>query len=133
MIERIERGWPGHYICADKCGFRRNTLLVEGDKRIVVSTVGAYRNSSGKMDSVGHKRWYETMAFVASEQDGYWDADVSKQINPKCDVEWGIWGDDWDQVRDEVCNGTPDNVANDMHEAYASAIIENWEDLEYDS
>lgn len=130
-MKRTERGWPGHYICSHKCCFRRNTLLEEGDKKVVVSTIGAYQNSDGDMDKIGFDRWYETMAFVAKKQDGYWDADVSKQVYPKGEVEWGIWGDTWEKVRDDVCNGVPDNVANDMHETYVNAIIASWDEIEF--
>jgi hypothetical protein len=63
-----ERGWAGHFICGDKCLFRRNTLLTKDEERIVVSTVGNIRNISGdgtseKARTIGCKRYYETMAF----------------------------------------------------------------------
>lgn len=111
-VKVTERGWAGHLIFADNCGFRRNTLLEYKDKKWIVSTVGAYRNSDGKMDSIGLNRWYETMAFVGTEQDGYIDADVYQQIY--FDSEWGIWGESWDEILEEYPH--PDNFANDMHE-----------------
>ncbi len=69
-IKRTERGWAGHFICGDRCRFRRNTLLEFGDVRIIVSTVGAMY-VDGKLDSIGVDRYYETMAFHA-EHDGQW-------------------------------------------------------------
>ena len=74
-----ERGWPGHFIGALRCSFRRNTLLTCSDTRIVVSTVGDMRDDNGNVEEVGCKRCYETMAFQAEEIGHYWDADVSKE------------------------------------------------------
>lgn len=120
-VNVTERGWIGHFICAHSCGFRRNTLLEYKDKKWIVSTVGAYRDSDGKMDTIGHMRWYETMAFVGIEKDRYIDADVSQQIY--FDSDWGIWGATWDEVYED-CNYVPDNVANNMHERVVSELIE---------
>ena len=120
-VNVTERGWAGHFMCAYNCGFRRNTLLEYKDKKWIVSTVGAYRNTQGKMDTIGHMRWYETMAFEACEENGYIDADVFKQIY--FDSDWGIWGESWSEIY-ENCNHTPDNVANDMHERIVSELIE---------
>lgn len=101
-IIREERGWPGHYICADRCLFRRNTLLTrihavgvgEGDPRrvgleetrIVVSTVGAMKSliaegEPHRLVAIGVNYWYETMAFLARFDDPYWDADISQRLN----------------------------------------------------
>ncbi len=112
-VKRTERGWPGHFICADRCMFRRNTLLEYKDKKWVISTVGRYiSSSSNKIDTVGANRWYETMVFEAKLSGEYWDADVSKQIYPEQD--WRIWGKSWDEVNDKY--NPVDNAANDMHE-----------------
>ena len=91
-VNVIERGWAGHFILADRCLFRRNTLLEYKDKKWVVSTVGAFRNHENKIDNIGHRRWYETMAFEASEKNGYIDANVEKEIS--FDSKWCILGGD---------------------------------------
>ena len=61
-VNVTERGWPGHFILSDRCLFRRNTLLEYKDKKWVVSTVGNYINRENKLDTIGHRRWYETRA-----------------------------------------------------------------------
>ena len=120
-VKVTERGWAGHFICSDRCLFRRNTLLEYNNRKWIVSTEGAFRNRENKMDSIGHRRWYETMAFEAIEDRGYIEADIMKQIY--FDSEWGIWGDSWEEVCDN-CNGTPDNVANDMHDRVVNELID---------
>ena len=120
-VKVTERGWAGHFILADRCLFRRNTLLEYKGIKWIVSTVGAYRTLENKIDTIGHRRWYETMAFEAYEKDGYIDANVEKEIS--FDSEWGIWGDSWEEVCED-CDGTPDNTANDMHDKVVSELIE---------
>lgn len=81
-IETIERGWAGHYCCADMCLFRRNTLVAWNGISIVVSTVGDYRTSKGKRESIGLCRDYETMAFWSlKDVDGYIDSDINRQVD----------------------------------------------------
>ena len=79
------------------------------------------RNYKNKIDSIGHCRWYETMAFEAKEEHGYIEADVEKEIS--FDSVWGIWGNSWEEVF-KNCNSTPDNVANDMHDKVVSELID---------
>lgn len=110
-VKRTERGWAGHYICADKCRFRRNTLLEYKDRKWVVSTVGGFV-LNGKLDMIGADRWFETMVFEAELQHGYWDAIIEKRIYPEQD--WGLWGSTWEEVTGNY--GLVDNAANDMHE-----------------
>ena len=107
--KRTERGWAGHFICADWCKFRRNTLLERGDARVVVSTVGMMFDIQGKPDTIGYNRHFETMAFHAAFDGRYWDADVCRQV--QFVSPWAIA--DWDA----------DDKANDMHEAVVSEII----------
>lgn len=118
-VKRIERGWPGHYICANRCLFRLNTLLEYKDKKIVVSTVGnMYMDNKPEM--IGHNRWYETMVFYG-KQDGYYiEADVSQELYP--DQDWGIWAESHDELPDDV-----DNLANSMHESIVQEFIKKLE------
>ena len=123
-----ERGWPGHFISAASCLFRRNTLVTCGDIKWIVSTVG---NMPAPMDletlgiekgqpmPIGANRYYETLVF-ASDDSEYNDADVSKQIS--FDSEWGIWGETWEEV--ENTYGTPDIAANKMHNIVVEEIKE---------
>ena len=78
-VKRTERGWAGHFILADKCLFRRNTLIAYEDKKWVISTVGNCF-VGGALTEIGADRYYETMAFVAND-DEYNDADFSKTID----------------------------------------------------
>ena len=118
QVKRTERGWAGHLLFASGCRFRRNTLLEYGDKKWIVSTVGAYVNSDRRFDTIGYNRFYETMAFEAEEQNGYLDADVSKEIPFESD--WGIWGETWKEVIEKYPQ--VDNVANDMHEKVVNEL-----------
>lgn len=111
-VKRTERGWAGHLCFASACRFRRNTLLEYGDKKWIVSTVGAYVNSDGKFDAIGYNRFFETMVFEAEERNGYLDADVSREIPFESD--WGIFGETWKEVVAKYPQ--VDNVDNDMHE-----------------
>ena len=120
-VKITERGWAGHLIFADSCKFRRNTLLEYGDKKWIVSTVGAmsqseiarkYSGSPSKngFETIGLGRYYETMAFEAQPVENekgdivYYDADVSKQIY--FDSDWMI----------DDCNFETDKLANEMHD-----------------
>jgi hypothetical protein len=81
-VLRTERGWGGHFICANRCAFRRNTLLECGDVRIVVSTVGAFKpRHDAEYERIGCDRFFETMAFHADYEEPYWDADVTREVS----------------------------------------------------
>ena len=82
-IKKTERGWPAHFICADRCVFHRNTLLEYQNIKIVVSTVGLMHSflKKGEFEEIGLNRYYETMVFHANHNDTrYYDIDVSRQI-----------------------------------------------------
>ena len=114
-VKRTERGWAGHFICANSCRFRRNTLLECGDIQIVVSTVGAMY-ISGKIEEIGLDRHYETMAFHVDPKSGdYKDADVSREI----------WFDSPSALKVKKTDKYIDAKANDMHEAVVKEISDN--------
>ena len=107
-VIRTERGWAGHFICADRCRFRRNTLLAYNDIKIVVSSVGLMKIDE-KFDTVGSGRYFETMVFHANKNDKrYFDADVSKEVY--FDGDWAIAEVD------------ANDKANEMHEAVVAEI-----------
>jgi hypothetical protein len=117
-IKRTERGWVGHFCCADRCLFRRNTLLEYGDVRIVISTVGLLidkpTRNGYKFKTVGTNHYFETMAFHARrEADRYWDADVSRLIL-------------FDSPG-RINKLDADDKANDMHEAIVDEITKGLE------
>lgn len=113
-----ERGWAGHFICAARCNFRRNTLIESGDTRVVVSTVGALRLKEDRQgfSDLGCDRTYETMAFMAKFDAPYWDADVSREV--AFDMPWSLEG----------ASQEHDQRANDMHEAIVSKITATIDD-----
>ena len=99
-VIRTERGWAGHFICANRCRFRRNTLLTYNDIMIVVPSVGLME-IDGKFDPVGAGRHFETMAFHADKNDKrYFDADVSKQVYFESD--WAIAEVDADGLEEVI-------------------------------
>ena len=117
-VERLERGWAGHFICANRCRFRRNTLLTCGDVEIVVSTVGLMETSwkkddeyySGPFEEIGAGRHFETMTFYAKKDDKrYHDGDVSRPAG--FESPWCI---------SEV---DADDKANEMHERVVEEIM----------
>lgn len=115
-VKRTERGWAGHFICSEYCQFRRNTLLEYGDKKWVISTVGRMiitnpKTMKKEFDTIGHNRYYETMAFEAKEvENGYIDADVEKIID--FESEWAI----------QDIKPDSEQRANDMHEAVVEEL-----------
>ena len=118
-VTRTERGWAGHFIASNCCLFRRNTLLSYPGVRIVVSTVGLYRDRrTDEINTIGCERHYETMAFHAEFIDPYWEIDTDRQIN--FDSNWSLYYPD----------GVPreaDMAANDMHETVVNEIINSLE------
>lgn len=106
MVKRTEQGWAGHFIAAQSCLFRRNTLLELDEERLIISTVGNYQPRSGPIQEIGAGRYYETMIFWAESRGGYWEADVNKGELDIVDTKFSIR-----QITNES-----DQLANNMHE-----------------
>ena len=87
-VKRTERGWAGHFCLSYRCEYHRNTLLEYNGVKVVVSTVGRLRKDmiSNTYMEVGCDRYFETMAYIAKENDKYNDADVTRQVS--FDAKW---------------------------------------------
>lgn len=110
-IKSTERGWVGHFCEAQKCRFRRNTLLQSGDIHIVVSTVGAYVVGFQDVE-IGIDRYYETRAFHSKTSDVmYHDADFHRPIEIK---------GQWSLGKEALAN---DNLANTMHDEVVAELV----------
>lgn len=111
-VKITERGWIGHFICAERCRFRRNTLLECGRRRVIVSTVGAMTTPDPrKFDMVGCNRYYETAAFRAHrEQRVYWEIATGKRVSFQS--PWQI-----SEIKEES-----DLRANEMHDAVVAEL-----------
>jgi len=119
-VKKTERGWAGHFCCADRCLFRRNTLVEYKDKKIVVSTVGLMKhyNDKDQYEEIGLNRYYETMVFEADYNNTrYYDADVEKQIS--FDSNWAISEID----ADDKANAMHDNVVKEISENLVTGVI----------
>lgn len=118
MAKIIERGWAGHFICAHKCMFRRNTLIVGDKDSVIVSTVGGMRPTDGRngAEEIGYKRYYETKVFGVKKDGEYLEADVQDQRD--FDGEWSICADSWQDLPKDV-----DNRANEMHEKTVAQFV----------
>jgi hypothetical protein len=96
VSERKEHGFPGHFIGARKCCFRRHTS-VNGYR---VSTVGCYHDDYKEPEEIGLGRLYETMVFRlkpngepdtwAAESDfaGYQTADEAEAGHEAMVAKW---------------------------------------------
>lgn len=118
-VKRTERGWVGHFILGHRCLFRRNTLLERGDERVVISTVGnLIDNDTNNHNTIAWETWYETMAFTATNNGGYLDADVGSMID--FESESCLRAKTWSELIEKY--PLVDNVANDMHEKVVEEI-----------
>lgn len=121
MPRITERGFAGHFILSHRCTFRRNTLIDFGDRKIVVSTVGNLLEKDGKSrDTIGINRHYETMAFEAVLQKGYWEADIGKQLSFKS--PWSI--SELEHESDAKADLMHDAVVNEIAATYPQLFKE---------
>lgn len=120
-VKRKERGWAGHFICADDCLFRRNTLLEYDGRYIVVSTVGRWlpeylrHTKDAKFTTVGVDRYFETMAFVGDPEDEYHNAIC--QCRVMFNAPWSLDSPDKeleaDEMHEKVCDEIAERLLND--------------------
>lgn len=70
--------------------------------KVVVSTVGRLRKDmiSDTYEDLGYKRYFETMAFMANEDDKYNDADVDREI--QFDAKWCLPSPDMELEADAM-------------------------------
>ena len=101
-VKRTKRGWAGHFCCSYRCEYHRNTLLEYNGMKVVVSTVGRLRKDmfSDTYEDLGYKRYFETMAFMAKEDDKYNDADVEREI--QFDAKWSLPSPDMELEADAM-------------------------------
>lgn len=101
-VKRTERGWAGHFCLSNRCEYHRNTLLEYNGVKVVVSTVGRLRKDliNNTYEEVGHLRYFETMAFIAKENDKYNDADVTRQVS--FDANWRLPSPDMELEADTM-------------------------------
>lgn len=114
-IQIKERGWAGHFVCSDRCKYRRNTLISSEDIRIIVSSVGNMRINK-TTEQIGADRYYETMVFKAKKDGAYWDADVNKQIY--FNSKWGIGENEFKKHQHDI-----DIIADEMHDNVVEEIV----------
>ena len=123
-VKITERGWGGHLCVASQCLFRRNTLLEFGNEKWVVSTVGNYCVKSEMPEKIGYNWYYETQAFVATEQNGYYDADVRDRI--AFDAPWTIGS--MSRLSDAEAQLMHDIVVLELSKAIQSNVFRLMED-----
>ena len=111
-----ERGWAGHFIMGHKCMYRRNTLVSGDNISVVVSTVGnMVIDDKRGVDEVGLNRIYETMVFVSKFENGYHEADVTKEVSNTT----SNWCLSKEELRDDS-----DNQADAMHDKMVEEVAE---------
>ena len=115
-MKRTERGWAGHFCMADKCLFRRNTLLEHENKFVVISTVGCCMLDKEVVE-IALGTYYETKAFLSDSSDTqYHDIDVSKELllSSSCYIK--------------EMNENSDLLANEMHEQVVKEVAQRLEE-----
>lgn len=132
-----ERGWAGHFCGAFDCLYRRNTLVRDGDRAIVVSSVGNYRPiQSGRyepherrpIEAIGVRRWYETAAFAAKPAGGVdgatlWESDFYRPVSLPAGLPWAVTGEEPPDV------AWADTRTDAQHDAVVRYVAEHFDSL----
>ena len=112
-----EQGWAGHYCLAEKCLFRRNTVVSYGNKHLIVSTVGNCILDNKLHFIRSEEVVYETLVFNAVLNNGYWEPDSGELKSYLL------------KLSDYGGNNTGDILANNMHEKMIDWIKEHKESI----
>ena len=115
MITTEERGWAGHFIGSAQCHFKRNTLVTDSKRGIVISTIGGYHPRGDDWVEIGLNRYYETMMFLSDMEPPYMDALIEQQIFPDEGIRW------------EIDRKGQDKKANEMHDNFVKHVVDNFE------
>ena len=118
-VIRTERGFLAECISGRNCRYHRNTLLQNGARRVVVSTIGDRpglgRRGAYEAMALSGRRYYETEVFDACKIGANWNADTSRVV--RFNSTSAITASD--------PNGLPEDVysqADAMHEAAVEEI-----------
>jgi hypothetical protein len=118
-----EHGWPAHFIAARHCIYKRNTHIRQGDKFLVVSSVGSYKGADGAPEPIGHNRYYETMMFPGHIRGGYEEAITCREIGTPEFLECGLYGETPADLPE-----CPDRVMDGHHDAIVAYVAKHFEE-----
>ena len=127
-----ERGWAGHFIMGHKCMYRRNTLVSGDNISVVVSTVGnMVIDDKRGVDEVGLNRIYETMVFVSKFENGYHEADVTKEVS-NTTSNWCLSKEELRDDSDNQADAMHDNMVEEVAELIRINAVETYGRYDYE-
>jgi hypothetical protein len=127
-----ERGWVGHFIMGHKCMYRRNTLVSGDNISVVVSTVGnMVIDDKRGVDEVGLNRIYETMVFVSKFENGYHEADVTKEVS-NTTSNWCLSKEELRDDSDNQADAMHDNMVEEVAELIRINAVETYGRYDYE-
>lgn len=127
-----ERGWAGHFIMGHKCMYRRNTLVSGDNISVVVSTVGnMVIDDKRGVDEVGLNRIYETMVFVSKFENGYHEADVTKEVS-NTTSNWCLSKEELRDDSDNQADAMHDNMVEEVAELIRINDVQTYERYDYE-
>lgn len=127
-----ERGWAGHFIMGHKCMYRRNTLVSGDNISVVVSTVGnMVIDDKRGVDEVGLNRIYETMVFVSKFENGYHEADVTKEVS-NTTSNWCLSKKELRDDSDNQADAMHDNMVEEVAELIRINDVQTYERYDYE-